>query len=180
MLRPVASEAKRSARCVMLLSAGTGTTPRRGARWGRTSRSGNAAGSLLVGAGDLAGPDRRPASRGVEPRAVEDRLAQGRKLVARRGGDLREQARLGHAGQRVDLEHVFVLAARDEEVDAAGAGDAEGARRAVGEVEHAAVTRGREACGHEVLRHSRRVLRLVVVEAALRDDLDRAERSAVE
>jgi hypothetical protein len=83
-------------------------------------------------------------------------------------------------GQGVDLEHVLVLAAGHEQIDAERAAAAECASGLRREVEHAAVARGREARGHEVLGHAGRVFGLVVVDAVLRRDLDRAEDAAVE
>ena len=48
---------------------------------------------------------------------------------------------------------------------------------ALGEVQHVLVTRRREARGHVVLGHARRVLRLVVVHPVLGLDLDSAPRT---
>ena len=82
------------------------------------------------------------------PRAArrrEDGLAERRVVEAGGGRDLRQERRRRHSRERVHLEDVLVLALGHEQVDAAGAGARQRARRALGEVHHAAQPRRREA-----------------------------------
>ena len=116
----------------------------------------------------------------VDAGAVEDGLAEAAEVVAGGGGDLGQEAGLGHPGEGVDLEHVLVLALGDEDVHAARARDTEAAHRTLGDVEHALVAGGREARGQVVLALAGLILRLVVVEGALGRDLHGAERTSVE
>ncbi len=116
-----------------LWASGSSSDQRARAVFAVRSRDDAAAGRGRVAAHVVARGDRRPRSRvmvllrsrDVERRAVEDRLAERREVVAGGGRDLREQRGLGHARQRVHLEHVLVLALGHEQVDAARAVAAE-------------------------------------------------------
>src|SRR5690606_30024472 len=65
-------------------------------------------------------------------------------------------------------------------VDAGGRGHSERANGPLRDREDALVARGREAGREVILAPARLVLRVVVVEAGLRDDLDGAQRTPVE
>ena len=97
----------------------------------------------------------RRGRRRVQARAREDRLAERAEVEPAVGGDLRQQAGRRHAGQRVHLEHVLVLALVTSRSTRTAPVQPSARAARSREVEHAAVARRREARGHEVFGHAR-------------------------
>ena len=117
---------------------------------------------------------------GAQPGALQDFLDEIFERKARAVGDLREEARRRHPRQRVDLEDHLVSALADHQVDAARALATERLMRQRGEPQHGAVALGRQPRRQVIVGSAARVLVVEVVEAALGDDLDRADRLAVQ
>src|SRR5438034_3075301 len=112
-----------------------------------------------------------PAPNPRVPRQPADALAQLGKLDPGGPGGLRQQARPGHPGQRVRLQAKDVPLGRQPEVDPRVPAELERAVRRQRQLLQLARRLGVELRREDLLRHTGRVLALVVEQLVLGDDL---------
>src|SRR6266850_1205896 len=115
-----------------------------------------------------------------ERRGVHDGPHQILVAHSRGGRGLRDQARLGHAGNGVHLEAEGSSLLIEAEVHARDAARADRAAGPYAELHQPLRGLGRELGGTLVAARARRVLVLVIVEAPLGDDLHHGKRAVVE
>jgi len=115
----------------------------------------------------------------VLERVLRDLLAEFAEADSHGPRRIRQETRAGHAGNRVDLEHVHLVIRRDDHVDT---GDSPAPERLKGgHRDTLALRLGGLAhpCRDDVHTHARLVLGLVVVELVFGNDLERGERKRI-